>query len=72
MDIDIRKHVISNLKGTNEEEINDTITESINEKDEATLPGLGVLFELLWNKASENMKDEILKILEKEINKESI
>ena len=46
--MDIRQHIISNFKNSTTSEIRESIIEAINEKDELTLPGLGVLFEILW------------------------
>ena len=65
MDIDIRKSIINNFKDNNIEEIKTSIEESINEKDELTLPGLGVFFEILWNNSDDTKKDYILQTLKK-------
>ena len=45
MNIDIRKSIINNFKGSRDEEIIESINESIKQGDEITLPGLGVFFE---------------------------
>lgn len=60
MKIDIRNHIKNNFKSSNESEIEESIEASINSKDEVVLPGLGVLFEVLWNNCTDKMKDEIL------------
>ena len=39
------------------------IVESISEKDEITLPGLGVFFEILWNNSNEELKENIINII---------
>ena len=54
MNIDIRKNIIDNFKGASTDEIKTSITSSIEEKEEVTLPGLGVFFELLWKNSDEN------------------
>ena len=61
--MDIREHIISNFKNSSIEEIKESIIEAISEKDEVTLPGLGVLFEILWNNYKD--KDELLKAIKK-------
>lgn len=71
MNIDIRKHVIENFKGLPKKEIEESICESIEEKDDIVLPGLGVFFELLWKGSNKDIKEEILTVLEDEIEKES-
>ena len=58
--IDIRKYIIENFKDDNEEKIKDSIETTINEKNEDALIGLGVLFELLWNKLNEEEKKNSL------------
>lgn len=65
MDIDIRKSIINNFKESDIEEIKKSIEESISDKDEITLPGLGVFFEILWNNSDDNKKDYILQTLKK-------
>ena len=61
--MDIRKHIISNFKNNTIDEIKESIVEAINESDELTLPGLGVLFEILWNNYKD--KDELVKTIKK-------
>ena len=63
MNIDIRESIINNFKDTNKEEISEAIESSIKDKEEITLPGLGVFFEILWNNSDKNLKDEIINIL---------
>ena len=65
MDIDIRKSIINNFKESDVEEIKNSIEESIRDKDEITLPGLGVFFEILWNNSDDTKKDYILQTLKK-------
>lgn len=65
MNIDIRQNIINNFKDTNVEEIKNSIVASIDEKDEITLPGLGVFFEILWNNSEDNEKEFILNTIKK-------
>ena len=66
--MDIRKYIINNFKDNNIEDINSSIVESINNKDEITLPGLGVFFEVLWNNSDNDLKNKILNILKENMN----
>lgn len=68
MNIDIRSHIINNFKGVKEDEIKASICASVEEKDEITLPGLGVFFELLWENSDENSKEYILNTLNNALN----
>ena len=67
MNIDIRKHIIDNFKDTNKDEIRSSIVDSIKDKDEITLPGLGVFFELLWNNSSKDEKNNIINTIKNNI-----
>lgn len=64
MSTDIRKYVINNFKNSCKVEIKEAISASIKEREDITLPGLGVFFELLWEHSNNNIRNEILDILE--------
>ena len=63
MDIDIKKHIIENFKNSNIEEIRDSIEDALSKDDEITLPGLGVFFQILWEKSDPQEKTNILTAL---------
>lgn len=65
MNIDIRKSIIDNFKDASTDEIKTSITSSIQEKEEVTLPGLGVFFELLWKNSDEGEQKFILDTIRK-------
>lgn len=69
--IDIRKYIIENFKDDNIEKIRNSIETTINYKDEDALIGLGVLFELLWNKLTNEEKQKSLNNIKESI-KENI
>ena len=58
--IDIRNYIIENFKDDNIEKIKNSIETTINERNEDALIGLGVLFELLWNKLNAEEKEKNL------------
>ena len=60
----IKDYILNNFKNDNKDSIKEAITESINSKDEVTLPGMGVFMEIIWNNATDQMKEEMLTILE--------
>ena len=64
----IRDYIIHNFKQNSTLEIQNSIEESIKEKEEVTLPGLGVFFELLWIHSDSNLKEEILKTLKSSLD----
>ena len=75
MNINIREHIINNFKNEDLVKNDDVdvlrraIEESINEKDEIALPGMGVFLEIIWEGASEEIKNKLLSILEENIIK---
>lgn len=60
MNIDIRNAVMYNLKGMNTTDLRSTITDALSSHEEKTLPGLGVMFELYWNNADEQTRNNII------------
>ncbi len=72
MDIDIRKAVIANMKNNNTEQLEDTIVEAIKKGEEKTLPGLGVLLELIWEASEAAQKDEMIQVLEQGIQAKTL
>lgn len=69
MDIDIRRHIINNFKDDDIKTLRNAIEESIKEQDEIALPGMGVFLEIIWTDASEELKKEMLNIIEKRIKR---
>lgn len=67
MNIDIRKYIRKNFKGADVDEIEESIQSSIKEKEEVTLPGLGVFFEILWNHSSTEEQNHILNTIKDNI-----
>lgn len=61
MNISIREHIKKNFKDSSIQDLEDSIKESVNSKEEVVLPGLGVLFEILWKNS--NNTDEILNVI---------
>ena len=64
MDLDIRKNIYNNFKDSNSKELRESIEASI-DKDEIVLPGMGVLFEIMWKNANKDFQEEVLKLIEK-------
>ncbi|MBO5414494.1 MAG: small acid-soluble spore protein SspI [Bacilli bacterium] len=67
--MDIRKNILENFKDAKLEDIKESIKEAVKDKDEIVLPGLGVLFEILWNNSNDNQKNEILQNIYEGIKK---
>lgn len=67
MNIDIRENIRNNFKEADASDIKASIESSIEQKEEITLPGLGVFFEILWNECEEDLKQVILDKIKKGI-----
>lgn len=66
--ISIRKYIIDNFKDDNENEIRESIEDTVKEGLEEALPGLGVFMEIIWKNASEELKKELIDILKAHLN----
>lgn len=64
LNLNLRNAIIHNVSGNTQEELKDTIVDAIQNGEEKMLPGLGVLFEVIWKNASEEEKEEMLRTLE--------
>ena len=60
MNFDLRNAVLKNLDDSNYDEIRETVLDAVESGEEKTLPGLGVLFEVLWNGSSDTEKEAMI------------
>lgn len=67
MDLNLRKAIMANIHGNTADDLEATIVDAIKSGEEKMLPGLGVLFELYWETASTEDKEEVLQALEKAV-----
>lgn len=58
--IDVRKYIVNNFKEDSVEDIEKSIVESIESKEDDPLIGLGVLFEIMWNNSDSVLRNSIL------------
>ena len=64
MSLNLRNAIIHNVTGNTQEQLEDTIVDAIQTGEEKMLPGLGVLFEVIWKNASDQDKQDMLQTLE--------
>ncbi|CQR48084.1 Small, acid-soluble spore protein I [Paraliobacillus sp. PM-2] len=64
MDLNLRKAILENISDNNKEQLEATIVDAIQSGEEKMLPGLGVLFELIWKESDNTEKEEMLSALE--------
>ncbi|GGH88246.1 small acid-soluble spore protein I (minor) [Pullulanibacillus pueri] len=65
MDINIRNAVKHNISDNDEAQLRDTIVDAIQDGQEKMLPGLGVLFEIIWNESDEQQRKAMINSLAK-------
>lgn len=69
MNLNLRNAIIQNVSGNNQDQLEDTIVDAIQNGEEKMLPGLGVLFEIIWQNSSQSEKEEMLQNLEAGLKK---
>ncbi|MGM8215556.1 small acid-soluble spore protein SspI [Bacillaceae bacterium W0354] len=69
MDLNLRQAIKNNIAGQNDKELEAVIVDAIQRGEEKMLPGLGVLFEMIWQNADDDEKNMMLQMLEEEAQK---
>ncbi|CAH0129288.1 Small, acid-soluble spore protein I [Peribacillus sp. Bi96] len=69
MNLNLRNAIIQNVSGNSQDQLEDTIVDAIQNGEEKMLPGLGVLFEIIWQHSSEQEKQEMITTLESGLKK---
>ncbi|WP_033828237.1 small acid-soluble spore protein SspI [Bacillus andreraoultii] len=69
MNFNLRNAIIQNVSGNSEDQLRDTIVDAIQVGEEKMLPGLGVLFEIIWQNADPNEQKMMLENLTQGLNK---
>ncbi|WP_404329490.1 small acid-soluble spore protein SspI [Mesobacillus maritimus] len=69
MNLNLRNAIIENVSGNTQDELKGTIVDAIQNGEEKMLPGLGVLFEVIWQNASQEDQQEMLSTLENGLKK---
>ncbi|WP_096269631.1 small acid-soluble spore protein SspI [Paucisalibacillus globulus] len=64
MNLNLRNAILSNIASNDQSQLEATIVDAIQSGEEKMLPGLGVLFELIWNQSDEQDKQEMVEALE--------
>ncbi|GKV54524.1 small, acid-soluble spore protein I [Sporosarcina sp. NCCP-2222] len=59
MNFQIREAITANMKNNSANDIKGIVDDAIQRGEEQMLPGLGVFFEKLWNRADEQEKEKI-------------
>lgn len=60
MGFNLRGAILANVQNSTEEDVKATITDAMQSGEEKMLPGLGVLFEVYWQQADEQSKQQMV------------
>ncbi|MFD2370288.1 small acid-soluble spore protein SspI [Brevibacillus sp. GCM10020057] len=61
--LNLRQAIMYKMQGSDASAVQDTITDAIASGQEKTLPGLGVLFEVLWQNSDPSSRQEIVQTI---------
>lgn len=64
--MNLREAIVKRVQDRNEEELFDIINESTH-SDERALPGLGVLFEIIWDHLEPSVKSQLVNTLKQNL-----
>jgi small acid-soluble spore protein I (minor) len=65
--LDLRAAIMHNMQGSSKEDVRNTIVDAISSREEKTLPGLGVLFEVVWNNANAQDQEKMVSLIHEHV-----
>jgi len=68
VNFNIRSAIMQKLKKMPKEDLKDLIEDSIKEGEEKLLPGLGCIFELIWQKSSKSERENMVTLLKQALD----
>jgi len=69
MDFNIRGAVIHNIQNMDNSELTGLVEDSIAQGEEKLLPGLGVLFEVIWKNSKPDEQQHMIETLHQQVQK---
>ncbi|MDF2935367.1 MAG: sspI [Paenibacillaceae bacterium] len=67
MNLDLRQAIVRRVEDKNNDELREVIEGSIGGDDRA-LPGLGVLFEIIWTHTDEQVQEDLVNTLKEHLH----
>lgn len=64
MNLNVRNAVIHNINQLSNQELHELVQESVQEQEEKLLPGLGVIFEKIWQNSTPDNRNEMIQTLQ--------
>jgi small acid-soluble spore protein I (minor) len=67
VELDLRQAIVQRVQGKDDADLTDIIESSIG-SEEMALPGLGVLFEMIWKDSTAAARKKMVSVLHKHVN----
>ncbi|RJE91313.1 small acid-soluble spore protein SspI [Paenibacillus sp. 1011MAR3C5] len=68
--IDLRQAIVNRVHDNTKEQLTEVIVDSV-DHDEKALPGLGVLFEMIWKESSTSEQSQMVDSLHRHLHQEN-
>ncbi|MFF2889079.1 small acid-soluble spore protein SspI [Paenibacillus sp. NPDC057967] len=65
--IDLRQAIVNRVHDNTKEQLTEVIVDSV-DHDERALPGLGVLFEMIWKESSSSEQNQMVESLHRHLH----
>lgn len=69
--LNLRQAILYKMQGADPQAVEDTISDAISSGMEKTLPGLGVLFEVLWQNSDAASRQQIVHTIAQHLPKQT-
>lgn len=69
--LNLRQAIMYKMQGADADAVEETITDSIASGQEKILPGLGVLFEVLWQHSDEASREQMVNTITEHLPKQA-
>lgn len=69
--IDLRQAIVNRVQENSKEELKEVITDSV-DNDERALPGLGVLFEMIWKQSGSTEQAQMVNSLYQSLHQDGV
>ncbi|MEJ8547766.1 small acid-soluble spore protein SspI [Brevibacillus borstelensis] len=69
--LNLRQAIMYKMQGSDANAVEDTISDAISTGQEKTLPGLGVLFEVLWQNSDAASRQEMVQTIAEHLPKQA-
>ncbi|MFC4303765.1 small acid-soluble spore protein SspI [Cohnella boryungensis] len=70
MELDLRQAIIQRVQGKDDQALTEIIEGSI-DTEEMALPGLGVLFEIIWQNSTEAARKKMVTVLQRQLPRQA-